>query len=929
MAFIKTKNKKRINRFIGREWETAEYRRQFELSIDNVVYPIVSIYGIGGIGKSTLVREFMTYERDRTLYAKIDDFSDIGNDIKCMIKVLAENINLKGKPQQFPNLNKVQNILDKALEKIAGEGREGKDLLQHVLRAGQVIVPSGIGGALGTIFAGPVGTIGGTAFGNMVGEATGKLLKNLSSVSGKIFYRLTDEERDVLNEPVAALTNAFVKDLNETSRKTGYKVVIFFDAFEKIDTLVESWLLDYLIGRENKKIKADIRVIVSGRSKLGKDRRWHESPLCDNILFINLDCFNNDELCAFLTDRCPNMKVDKNTIIKIREVTYGGWPLLLERWISSGARLEGYDDRARDIRDAAEWIAKSFKNEQELRIVTLASCTRWYDVDILSTLFDNKQQAQQSWKFLVSDLSLSQPVNVEQGPKWAVHDIIRKIMQEYLEQQESGAVARIHERLAFFFQERIKEKRDQLPDLTVLYSNNMYMADVLEWLRYKLQGLNKKEAIQHWITTFIECLQHRSSLLTKIANLSDKLKSYKTTRSISKVLIQIASAYEKSDWDTYISALYQLLKLEYIENSSKNIIHSQIGKASLNINKYNKAVSEFSLAIENNPKFFEAFIGRGLAFTMLGDFKDALSNFNTAAKIKTQSSQLLAVKGYILRRLGRDKDALTELNNAIVIDENFAWALAIRGDVLRRLGRYEEGLSDVEIALKIDSNYNENEVISTEMIKNIERQNIDIFSAIEKTYWWALPVRGVIYEYMGRYEKAIEDLTKAFEINPWDSWTLWHLGETYFLLERTEEGKESWIRWFEIVRNSQLPMCYKVNANWFHFCCALAALIQNDFVTSKKHLEEAIKYVTCEIEKDPDNMDATLNLLLYLLVKRDKKENALKCCESLLHLLQRHPSRFIIDDALMWLKILKKVKPEIAEIDEIEQLLFRTIKRRY
>ncbi|MCZ6731367.1 MAG: tetratricopeptide repeat protein [Gammaproteobacteria bacterium] len=85
-----------------------------------------------------------------------------------------------------------------------------------------------------------------------------------------------------------------------------------------------------------------------------------------------------------------------------------------------------------------------------------------------------------------------------------------------------------------------------------------------------------------------------------------------------------------------------------------------------------------------------------------GDYERALQAYDEA--LQNQSDDIHALRGRArsLMQLGRSKDALTDFNLAIKRQPEFAGTYASRGILYDRMGEYEKAIADYERALQLD-----------------------------------------------------------------------------------------------------------------------------------------------------------------------------------------------------------------------------------
>ncbi len=73
---------------------------------------------------------------------------------------------------------------------------------------------------------------------------------------------------------------------------------------------------------------------------------------------------------------------------------------------------------------------------------------------------------------------------------------------------------------------------------------------------------------------------------------------------------------------------------------------------------YNEAVNYYNVVIKQNPKFYEAYIGLGMAYKELGKYQEAYDSTSKAIKLKPSYYQAYYNLGIILESMGKNAEAI-------------------------------------------------------------------------------------------------------------------------------------------------------------------------------------------------------------------------------------------------------------------------------
>ncbi len=87
-----------------------------------------------------------------------------------------------------------------------------------------------------------------------------------------------------------------------------------------------------------------------------------------------------------------------------------------------------------------------------------------------------------------------------------------------------------------------------------------------------------------------------------------------------------------------------------------------------------------------------------------GEYERARENYEAALKLKDEDGKVYALRGIArsLMQLGKNEEALTVFNEAIARAPDFAATYANRGILYDRMGQYRKAMADYETALRLD-----------------------------------------------------------------------------------------------------------------------------------------------------------------------------------------------------------------------------------
>jgi tetratricopeptide (TPR) repeat protein len=187
---------------------------------------------------------------------------------------------------------------------------------------------------------------------------------------------------------------------------------------------------------------------------------------------------------------------------------------------------------------------------------------------------------------------------------------------------------------------------------------------------------------------------------------------------------------------------------------------------------YQGALKDYNRAIELDPRYADAYIGRGFAKYKLGDRSNAAIDFSTAITLNPKSARAYNNRGNLYLEFKDWEYAIADFDLAIELDPNYADALIGRGIAKESWpGARTTGMVDLNMALIIDPK----SVRGYRSRAHAKRDNNDNSGAIED-YTKAMALgANLASDYSGRgiakfqskdFKSAISDYNAALKIDP-------------------------------------------------------------------------------------------------------------------------------------------------------------------
>ncbi|NVM23139.1 MAG: tetratricopeptide repeat protein [Desulfobacterales bacterium] len=160
------------------------------------------------------------------------------------------------------------------------------------------------------------------------------------------------------------------------------------------------------------------------------------------------------------------------------------------------------------------------------------------------------------------------------------------------------------------------------------------------------------------------------------------------------------------------------------------------GDSCVDVGQFEKAIDEYSKAIDKEPESAEAYVRRATAYAELGDFERALQDFKKAINTNPEEAYYHYNMSLAYDGLGDIDKSIEELDKAIELDETYAKAYYNRGLAYIEKGEHNKAILDFDKTM----------------------------SVAPDSMADALFNRGRAYQAKGEHTKALKDYNKVLEL---------------------------------------------------------------------------------------------------------------------------------------------------------------------
>ena len=832
--------------------EAEDFLKELQAALTTPVEsPVLfHVWGIGGVGKSTLLKKIV---QDFTTAAiplvadspiafgfteGIDTPVDLMQKLHGLLKNQFLNPSFFGRGfanQRDPFLDRYTQYFDAIhqLQREAPDGKGGvspeqlgtvKQLLQGLAQVGGAAATATgnpiVGGALMTASKGTDAVVDGATLALSEKDRIQSLVQA---------HRATREKRDLqelLLNPLPRLTEAFVASLGQWSEQK--PIILMLDTYEKADlATIDTWLWQSLLSNTNLQ-QYPIRVVVAGRYHLLRRQEW--ATLQQNRACVK--CYGPEKFTPEQTQEyLAEIDItDPATVQRIYQVTKG-WPYYLNK-IRETPQAITLNSLTQDLATFLVNHLSPEMQEKAKQLAQTAACCRWFDATLIESLAQQLQISPPTFRNRSAQTQtacfawLKEQTFVEPTAKGRlrVDDVARDVFRASLWQENQPMFERAHDLLARYF----KAKSDQVVPASTATSEKYENPDWRELrAEYLYYLLFTQQPTSHntWLSHLLEATYLRQALLVQlplqaVMAESDLAEHPHLRYPIRQFLITIRPAIE------YGWAVLEEDPIDYDYNATHfDLTKPKIDRAitaCLNDGEDFKGLAQFVAAYyqskrcsanqkkdrlqaaknkvtslkEREPSGLIADIylyKLGSSFYVANLLEETVACCDAALTIKPDKHEALYNKGVALLALDRKKEAIAAYDASLALNLDKYEALYNKGLVLANLGRYEEAITayDASLALNPDDYgvlNNKGCVLDKLGCYEEAIAAYDAALALQPDAHAALNNKGIALGNLGRYEEEIAAYDAALAVKPDKDVALCNKGIALGNLDRYEEA---------------------------------------------------------------------------------------------------------------------------------------------
>ncbi|MFN6571296.1 tetratricopeptide repeat protein [Dendronalium sp. ChiSLP03b] len=767
------------------------------------------IYGIGGIGKSTLLDALEHAYKQQAHIVKFD-FSGKTLSNETPLKVMThlyEQIPTPDiwkqdlfKSDPFKQLIKQYN---ETLEELTTKPVEGKETVEQEQRDLVKELNSAAVYGLGAFFLSPIEPVNAMSSGvSAVAETTKGTGSGLSAIKERLLLKHPATKQDnklqeLMLEPIPQMTKAFVEGLIQfqnsrllpLTKAQKQPILLVLDHYEKATSDLDLWVGEYLLKEDNLQSNP-IRIVVAGRYSLKKKF----SRKRDLIYERQLEKFDKNQTEEYLK------RIGITEPKEIRQIYQAtdGFPFHLD--LIRQQKEEGKTiNCSRDNKELADRLLEGLTTTQK-QVVQLAAYCRWFDEALIWELV-----ADHYIDFLTGvDANLNcfewliEREFVVEEDQFRLNDVTRDVLRRSQFKANQQKFRETHASIARYFEQLADREVSADNPEPEKYENSQWCAYTAEYIYHALFADRKGQRLL--LSHFFASAYLGQMGIVRVPFFAvaaegefenNELLPNDTRRFLNdiKLAVEFGNFVLGHDPNNYEFKDENGNSLKsQIEASVKNCIHQidflqglakYTGLCYKSLRSYprqridllqraTKQAEQIQTSIY--PEFSSSlFFNLGNALVNLGRYEEAINNYDKALAIKDDLPEAWSNCGAALLNLGRYEEAINNCDKALAIKDNFLEPWFNRGGALLSLGHYEEALASYDKALAIKNDFSlawHNRGLALNNLGRYEEAitNYDKALAIKNDYSEAWNNRGNVMANLGRHEEAIANYDKALKI---------------------------------------------------------------------------------------------------------------------------------------------------------------------
>lgn len=572
--------------FVGHEKQLALFQENMGFQPDDDRHRFIfSIYGLGGVGKTSLLRQLSDLTKQQGLTPAWTNEQQ-GNVLEVMAHLAKQ---LDPSQRSFRLFHHRYRVYQRLCRDLEADPQAPKGSLTAFIR--QTLLKTLIHTVDNVPVIGPAITtvLGDDELAVQVNEAANYIRRKFQN----------PEDLQLIQEPIAVLSPLFLAGLNRCAgvassslrigklrqfigKKSSLRTIpLFFDTYERTSDFLDSWLRGLLKGQYGE-VSSTLLLLISGRDELNKD---HWIAYWDSVVPLDLEPFTEQETQIYLSHKGIT---DRATVEVVQHLS-GGLPLLVATLAAEHPNdpTQVGDPSGTAVDRFLRWIT----NPKLRSAATRGALPRTFNRDVVSELV-GEQDADQIFSWLIAH-----PFVSEQGDAWRYHEVVRQQMQRRLRRESPHMWAQIHGQLADLYERYVGEMGG--PALEALTDPAVQRAFVEA--RYHRLCHMPREEFRRVLNAFFDVFTINERFALALADAIGQAGEESDSEEIAQwgaVLTKATTTYIEKQYGETVEALTLLLEDDLLEDQSRAIAYAWRGLVHLELGQHTQALDDLNDSLE-------------------------------------------------------------------------------------------------------------------------------------------------------------------------------------------------------------------------------------------------------------------------------------------------------------------------------------------
>lgn len=227
-------------------------------------------------------------------------------------------------------------------------------------------------------------------------------------------------------------------------------------------------------------------------------------------------------------------------------------------------------------------------------------------------------------------------------------------------------------------------------------------------------------------------------------------------------------------WDAADADFQKALQMP-LDDNSRYVLFVNRGVLRIRQERFDDAIADLNEAIKLKPTEYQAFVNMAQAYRRLNDLDAALKQLDLAIEHEPSLAHLYRLRARLRLERNEPALALADFDQAIQRESTDSPFLVEdhveRGRLLLRAGRHSESLTAFDAALRLQTDHSQGQRLRAETLFHLRRFE-EVIESFDRYLETGQPLesvyrgRGLAKSELGKYPGAIEDFTKAIELQP-------------------------------------------------------------------------------------------------------------------------------------------------------------------